>query len=478
MKTRWRSFIRTMHNTAPKVFGLARRTTASYNCCMNRKTYLVDPDVHKFCNWFADMLIVRLPVLTQVGPGGVALTFHGLSDALKQYDWRFTVTVPGASTPVRGHKYIDNVGVLKTLATGLGGALGSKIDSDVRDWSIAVMRWGGVAPKNAAWLTAHMHGLHSHVTAHRAILAGDDDDLVILKTAVTRFNAGMSKVYSLILDQFIIYDSRVAGALASFVCEWCGTANIPRPLAFGCMPAKEGPSATRHKRRNPSTKFFPWIYNQPHVHAHWNLRATWVLAESLRLAKVKMRRNAFATSANPLRALEAALFMWGYDLPACAHSPATDKPTCAAVEKTLAPWPTSAVWRTDETRGGKRKQFRWRIDFTADRWIIKKADATVVQFSMSDIFRVIQQLYDEFGYDWVPLSNNVEKLKAGAETRGLGTVLYDGGVDVAHAQAASQLGVILERLQLLVWNRKLREIRWRLASEPPPTIEDLRMVLQ
>jgi hypothetical protein len=287
---------------------------------MKKATYLANPDVAQFCSWFGHTLIGKLPVLTQMVRGGLTVTFHGLPDALAKYDWQFTVAVPGAPAAITGHTYADNATMLGTLAVGLRGALGSGVDSGVRDWSIAVMAWGGVTAHNVAWLTANTRGLHAHVTAHRSMLATDDDNLTSLATTTRRFNAGMSKVYSLILDQFIIYDSRVAGAVAWFVCEWCGTARIPDLLAFACLPAKEHPKAMRRKRRNPCNEFFPSVYSRPHLHAHWNLRASWVLAESLRLAALKMPGNAFAMSANPLRALEAALFMWGYDLPVCALS--------------------------------------------------------------------------------------------------------------------------------------------------------------
>ena len=36
-----------------------------------------------------------------------------------------------------------------------------------------------------------------------------------------RFNAGMTKVYSLMCDNFIIYDSRVAAALGWLVMKYC-----------------------------------------------------------------------------------------------------------------------------------------------------------------------------------------------------------------------------------------------------------------
>jgi hypothetical protein len=169
--------------------------------------------------------------------------------------------------------------------------------------------------------------------------------------------------------------------------------------------------------------------------------------------------------------------MWGYHVPDCAKCPSEDEPTESDVDDTPAPILNREGFHTDITRGGKRKPFWWKIDAVSDRWIIEKADGVVAEFSTADIFLVIHQLYDEFGYEWVPLANNVEKLANGTETRGFGRILLDGGHSMSHAQAASQLGVVLERLHILEWNGKVKGICWRLALEPPPEIEHLRMIL-
>ena len=38
---------------------------------------------------------------------------------------------------------------------------------------------------------------------------------------LNRFNAGITKVYSMVLENFIIYDSRVAAALGWLVAQFC-----------------------------------------------------------------------------------------------------------------------------------------------------------------------------------------------------------------------------------------------------------------
>ncbi len=155
-----------------------------------------------------------------------------------------------------------------------------------------------------------------------------------LQHRVGRFNAGMSKVYSLLVDKLIIYDSRVAATLAWLVAMWCQETSkllVPPLLQVRCLRPKEDVRATAHKLRNPSCLHFsfPWV-NTPAQHVRWNLRASWILSSALASSKVAK----FHDDTQPLRALEAAFFMWGYDLSAtptciactCAPDPATFHP--------------------------------------------------------------------------------------------------------------------------------------------------------
>jgi len=60
----------------------------------------------------------------------------------------------------------------------------------------------------------------SHGRAGAEILRDGDLDSPKFKRNL-RVNAGMSKVYSLICESFIIYDSRVVAALGWLVMKYC-----------------------------------------------------------------------------------------------------------------------------------------------------------------------------------------------------------------------------------------------------------------
>ena len=98
---------------------------------------------------------------------------------------------------------------------------------------------------------------------------------------VQPMNSGFSKIYSLMLDGFPIYDSRVACALGSLVRFFCEDPEGPRPdrvperLAFRLPPSR----ATKNKR-DPSCgsiKFSAIHHGSDGFHAHSNVMAAWIL---------------------------------------------------------------------------------------------------------------------------------------------------------------------------------------------------------
>ena len=94
----------------------------------------------------------------------------------------------------------------------------------------------------------------------------------------------MTKVYSLLLKDFVIYDSRVAAALAWLVLLWQISSRpgsqLHPELSFQCLKAKEYKSKKNPKHpklRNPDSFQFSNLAANPYAHAKWNLRANWIL---------------------------------------------------------------------------------------------------------------------------------------------------------------------------------------------------------
>jgi hypothetical protein len=281
---------------------------------MDKESYLRDADVHAFVEWMGQHLKAGSPIgHGYARPGLPPLWFDNLSAAFGLYEWPFSFKrIDGQRCS--GRTFAENDAVLADLQRRLRGALAAKDSAALCDAAVEVVRWGGVAPRNEDWLRDNEHGLVALLGRVKEALEKQDDEADL--GPELRFNAGMTKVYSLLLDHFIIYDSRVAAALAWFVAAWTrenGLGSVPPSLRFRCMTAKEDPKAARQKQRNPwrGKLGFPHLGSQPYVHAKWNLRASWIVERLLE----SQRATSFGFGPAASRKLEAALFMWGYDLP-------------------------------------------------------------------------------------------------------------------------------------------------------------------
>ncbi|MGO4478237.1 hypothetical protein AB4Z32_18485 [Massilia sp. 2TAF26] len=287
---------------------------------MKKHEYLRDPEVAAFVEWMG----ANLGADSTRGHGYVLpreqrLWFRNLADAFALYAWRFNfLRLDGRRCS--GMSFAESKAVLDVLQAQLRTALEAGDDALVRDAAVEVVRWGGVAPHNEEWLRVNKNGLAALIGRVRVAI-GQQDDAADFCPGL-RFNAGMTKVYSLLVDYFVIYDSRVAAALAWFVAAWAtetGRGVVPALLQFVCMDAKEAPNAARRKLRNPRTDTlqFPPLRNDPYAHMRWNLRASWIVEQLLQT----QRGTPFGTGPDASRKLEAALFMWGYDLAEPAPAP-------------------------------------------------------------------------------------------------------------------------------------------------------------
>jgi len=289
---------------------------------MKKKSYLSDTEVQAFCEWFAERINGSVGIDFH-GSHPKALTLEFLHDGLFNYAWpdktinsinrvsRFLLPLSSKAGFLQNRKILDE------LSDGLTSARDASSDHDFADWAMATMEWGGVG-KNKGWIKRHTTGLVQRVLEANAFISTCDDDVARwLRSAKhqvngLKFNAGWTKVYALVNHEFIIYDSRVAAALAWLVCVWLGKGEESRKtmpgglLAFGCLKANEGQNQKHPKSRNPRPGIFPNIDQNPIEHLKWNIRANWVLEKSLRLAG----QSAF----DNLRELEASLFTLGYAL--------------------------------------------------------------------------------------------------------------------------------------------------------------------
>lgn len=120
-------------------------------------------------------------------------------------------------------------------------------------------------------------------------------------------NAGFTKIYSLLFDNWVIYDSRVAAGLQHLISLYMRKNNlqdIPTALNLA-TPASRG---DKHGDYRTIGKFKK-TYSNPQRHLESNIRANYILSQYF----VNNPDTRFAGD-DRMRKLEAALFMIGYDL--------------------------------------------------------------------------------------------------------------------------------------------------------------------
>lgn len=252
------------------------------------------------------------------------IVYLHLHDALTAYSWphkKSTIHYPTGDVVLPAGSNLErNTHELNTMSAQLNAALSDGANKTFADWASCVMEWGGVAGSvikkkgNNYWISQNANNICQTVTDVNDWIALQNDDTATVPDTL-RFNAGMTKLYSLLGNNpnFVIYDSRVAAALAWLVSNWSAAISAPVPdaLAFGCLPFRIPKKPQRPNKRNPDPTVFDQIDNMPCDHLQWNVRASWVLEESFRRAKANTPHIAFAN----IREIEAALFMIGADLP-------------------------------------------------------------------------------------------------------------------------------------------------------------------
>ncbi|NLD00101.1 MAG: hypothetical protein GX673_04915 [Gammaproteobacteria bacterium] len=282
-----------------------------------KSTYADLPQVAEFIEWLASELdsqeLFRHAYIDR--RSGAKWQCTSLFDAYQGYAWNH----PGNQRLdfKKGNSVQSNVKALDALRHDLLAA--GEDDERTLQAAVDVMAWGGVTAHNAQWFQTHRVGLAKKLNDVKKAFMNNDFSAPVLRSDDLRFNSGMTKVYSLMCPDFVIYDSRVAAALGMLVVKYCqaqGLTKIPESLCFPWAGAKEAVNSLSPKRRNPSTGSlkFQRLRAGSH-HALWNMRCNWVLNQVLKhpLA-AKSAFQSIAAPQQPVRAIEQALFMIGYDL--------------------------------------------------------------------------------------------------------------------------------------------------------------------
>ena len=274
---------------------------------MKRDAYLADTEVRAFLRWSRPFATGERSLTHAWTARRGAFHCQSLFEAYREFDWPFRVQIPGESSPRRGRSREENFAVLDRLSILLRQAADGGNARAFLTAVTAVVEWGGAGvQQNRVRLTTLGAEALTVVREDAVRLDPARADLGQLDE-VGYLNAGFSKIQALLLDDFPMYDSRVACALASMVRRYCeenGRATVPRQLALS-IPPPQGPIV-----RNPSAgtlRFRGMRWRDTKQYASSNVIAAWLLA-------------ALATHGpfgdlppdRRLPALQSAMFMLGY----------------------------------------------------------------------------------------------------------------------------------------------------------------------
>ena len=274
---------------------------------MKREAYLADTEVRSFLSWARPFVTGDRALLHEWSGRSASLRCRSLLDAYHAFEWRFRVQLPGESSRSCGRTLGQNFSVLGRLSDLLRQAAARGDAQAFLTVASAVFEWGGAGVRRNRFTLATLEpDALTVVLADAARLAPTRADLGQL-TEVSYLNSGFSKIHALLIDDYPMYDSRVACALASMVrryCEESGHATVPQQLALS-IPPSQG-----RITRNPSAetlRFRHMRWRDARQYATSNVIAAWLLgalAAHGEFGKLDPRQR--------LPALQSAMFMLGY----------------------------------------------------------------------------------------------------------------------------------------------------------------------
>lgn len=286
---------------------------------LGRDEYLNIPDVIKFVNWLDGRLDT---------PGAFEHRYYlvkarrewqcsCLYEAYENYWWPYKMACPVQGKQVSGAGSHDSIKYLNLLARVLRSSIETNDVDLAQQSALAMLTWGGVLNRNRERIITMGDGICGY-------FRGVKERLNLSKTRLgthdgITMNSGFTKLYFLLVDDFIMYDGRVGaalGLLGRLYAEENGLKRIPQAIEFSFGSGKVSPGQLQTvNRRNPSQGKYrlPAFSGHPNRQLNDNIKASWLLYS---LADKTASRFALLPRGPLLNeqvtAIQSALFMIGY----------------------------------------------------------------------------------------------------------------------------------------------------------------------
>lgn len=285
---------------------------------MTREQFCKSPNVQEFIKWLSERMDQENSFLHRYVSIKSKKDWmcHSIYSAYENYTWNFSC-IDKIGTKIKGSSFLESKRVLDGISKDLQESLSNGNDADCLSSCRQILEWGGVTHKNLEKI--RLMEKRCDYFKEAINIFETENDLEYYSNAKLLMNSGFTKIYSLIVRDFVIYDSRVGAALGLFVrnfCEDTDRVKIPDELRFAWGDKRQGSSCNSNNMKNPRNpsyndyKFPKLMYNNK-LHINNNIRANWLLKETLQRTKSKFN---LLEERDALRALESALFMIGYEV--------------------------------------------------------------------------------------------------------------------------------------------------------------------
>lgn len=283
---------------------------------MKKQEFLKDPEVKKFIAFLADKwksgFEFKIGIKEKKNRQAYYKTVYSIREAYENYLWEYSIVKTNlvlpkeillkASTLKRSERILDH----SKDKLIIDGKLNTN-EQELRDASEIILRWGGVyksgnkekiEDRNYNLIKTYSDVMHEWYSINNDVHKEFSPDAIIDFPS----NAGFTKIYSLLLNDFIIYDSRVSVALA-YLLEICFDNKIPNSLKLFIPP----PAVVIVEKRAVHPFFKPTNHSKPSQHFYSNVKSSLLLLETIKI----INQDDLPVT---LRQMEAALFMIGYDI--------------------------------------------------------------------------------------------------------------------------------------------------------------------
>jgi hypothetical protein len=284
---------------------------------MNKQEFINDSDVKTFISFLADSWKGGFDFNVGIKGEGAQQAEYKQISSLKQayeqylleYSIKTSLRLPN-EIALQGSSLADGEAVLAYCKDKLmaEGAL-NLTDKDIREASELVLKLGGAfrdANKDKVEdRTFDLVKIYQNAIKEWQDINQNSRPFFAENELSFPSNSGFTKIYTLILTDFVNYDSRIATALA-YLIDTCFNSEIPSALVLAMPPYRKAANNKPDKRKVNGI-FRPTENKDSRKHFESNVKASLVLSEVLKVIQQE------DPSAN-LRQLEAALFMVGYDV--------------------------------------------------------------------------------------------------------------------------------------------------------------------